>query len=930
MSEIKRGSLNVYYNNKEFIHVVRFFHKNGGSSAAHNARTRWAFLVVGRDELSDAFIHDKEMNNEDRIKKIKDDYLPLLEECVKAKKEPAYTLDKTKISEVGTYPSKFKNKWIIRQSTPSKDGSKLKSLLKGFGFSDEASALKNDEKMHSHFGYLKLDAETCKQYLYAENSNDEAYAVVALPYIYNKKGDAYEALVLREDSSVSLMPKVLVEYGVFFDGTKNSMYNVDFNLDFHKYLKDQTEIVLDNGIDIRPPDKVQFPSTEGYSNVATYIREVDKPQKDKVINAIRDEIQDNIRYFQNASKDEIAGEKTKYKSWWQDRASDHADKVFDFLVSTKDLEIKAHYSGYVRNLDFYEDDHVMDPSMSLMEISNRAVTAGRTGIIKEVRVQSGQHVSKGDVLIVLHGKLENDARNAVEDKIILASAKEKYKEDVVKKYIYDEVLPSGEGSSFVNGYTNIKRLFEHYKGYDPLNLRESQPRKYTKDRFKVYASGDGCIDPYEGGKLRSDSAIGLGLAFGKTGVLAHIVYTCDKIAKNLRQKEYGVVDELVLDIFGFSRGAAEARHFVSSIMKKYNSFTENGSRKYTLNTMDEDKTKNIFNPFYPEDDGVYTMIDNSIYFNPLRIEIEKVTIEDSNGDDEEYLNPYYKKYVKELKIDAVSFRFIGIYDTVAHYGICQANDNQDLNLNFVEDKLGRLVHLTAEDEYRKNFAMTHIKEGSSANFKEDKKMKEISLPGAHADVGGGYMDKENSPRYIADKNSELLLKWNEKYAWIENKDNLQVSKAKDIKEIKRNKIEGFYRIDNVVEADNLYMYRPNISNKYEHVCMKLMHDEALNSDDKSEKVPLDNISIKYEIDQHDDAFLYEVYTKLKKDDFEMHGKMHQKLRQGYLHHSSDLDGIAPVDVNMPSMQNYLNKKVEIYGKRVKYSSTKKQSCFTSS
>ena len=51
------------------------------------------------------------------------------------------------------------------------------------------------------------------------------------------------------------MPKVLVEYGVFFDGTKNSMYNVDFNLDFHKYLKDQTEIVLDKDAFMDPVKK---------------------------------------------------------------------------------------------------------------------------------------------------------------------------------------------------------------------------------------------------------------------------------------------------------------------------------------------------------------------------------------------------------------------------------------------------------------------------------------------------------------------------------------------------------------------------------------------------------------------------------------------------------------------------------------------------
>ena len=886
MSEIKRGSSNVYYHDKEFMHVVRFFHESNGSSASQNARTRWAFLVVGRDELGDDFLHDKEKSNDDRIKDIKDDYLPLLEKCVKAKDEPAFTLDSSKISETAPLASfhfKKKDKRVIRQSSMAKETKQLKSLLKGFGFTDEITVLKNDEKMHSHFGYLHLDNKKCNEYLHIENRRnnealDEAYALVALPYIYNKKGDVYDVLVLSEHASVSLMPKVLVEYGVFFDGTKNSMYNVDFNLDFHKYLKEQTETVLDKDARIAFIDPVNRDNPDYYANVATYIREVDKPQKDKIINTLRDEIQERVRYFQSASQDKIAGEETKYKSWWQDRASDHADKTYKFLV-----EVKS-------------------------------------------------------------GKLDKDAQEAIDDEEILEENIQEYKETLVKKYIYDEILPDGEGSSFVNGYTNIKRLFEHYKAYDPLNLKESEPRKYTKDRFKVYASGDGCIDPYEAKKLKSDSLIGLGTAFGETGVLAHIVYTCEKIANRLRgddekniskDKQRGgcaVVDELVLDVFGFSRGAAEARHFVSSIMKEYDGFSKDSNRKYTLNTLD--KTKNIFAPFYKnhtKDEGVYTLINNIPHFNPLRPDIEKVTIEERRNNHNKrrtYKNPFFKK--KDIVISSVSFRFLGIYDTVPHYGICQANDNENLNLDIKEAKIGRLVHLTAADEYRKNFAMTKIKESASRKFGVISKMKEISLPGSHADVGGGYMDKEDSPRYIADTDMALLKKWNKNYEWIPYNSTLAVNDVADIKEIKRKKIAGFYRIKNWFEANNLYMYRPNISNKYELVCMKLMHDEALNSKDISEKVPFNEIASTYKIDEENDELLVKVYEELKKDKFEMHGQLHKQLRQEYLHHSADLDGIAPADVNMPSMKGYLDKQNEIYGQRVKYSSSEKVSCFLSS
>ncbi|MGE3613931.1 MAG: DUF2235 domain-containing protein, partial [Sulfurimonas sp.] len=780
---------------------------------------------------------------------------------------PDFTLYSKNISDVGEYPLLFENKRIIRQSSSAKNATQLKSFLQGLGFSDEANGVKNDTKVASHFGYLKLDIQMCTRFIHEENrekniSLDEPYALVALPYIYNKKSDAYEVLLLSEHASISLMPKRLVEYGVFFDGTKNSMYNVDFNLDFHKYLNAQKDIVLDENAEVLPIDPSQEHVIALYPNAATYIREVDKPDKSKVINAIRDEIQERVRYFQTVSQDKINDKETMYKEYFQDRASNHADKVFDFLVDIKS------------------------------------------------------------------GKLDKEVQKALEDQLILAQDQEEYKESLVKKYIYDEILPEGEGSSFVNGYTNIKRLFEHYKGFDPLNLKESEPRKYTKDRFKVYASGDGCVDPYESKALESDSKIGLGLAFGETGVLAHIVYTCDKIAKNLRESGNHQVDELVLDVFGFSRGAAEARHFVSSIMKQYEVLSST-TRSYTLDT--SDSSKNLFEPFYPKEDGVYTIISNKVYFNPFRTDIEKITISKGSGKNRHtvnYYNPYFKKYVKDIFIDSISFRFIGIYDTVAHYGICQANDNEDLNLDFQEEKLGRLVHLIAEDEYRKNFALTHINENAAKKFQTKAKMKEIHLPGAHADVGGGYMDKEDNPRYIAKRDEKLLLTWNKKHEWIAQEEAIEVKIVSDIKEMKRYKKSGFYKIECFFSADELYMYRPHISNRYEYVCLKLMHDEARNTEEVSEKVPLDDIVVAYKIDaqKEEDMLLHQVYKELKEDRFMMHGVLHKTLRQSYLHHSSDLNGIAPIDVNAPSMESY-NKNSEIYGKRVKYSATKKQSCY---
>ena len=89
-----------------------------------------------------------------------------------------------------------------------------------------------------------------------------------------------------------------------------------------------------------------------------------------------------------------------------------------------------------------------------------------------------------------------------------------------------------------------------------------------------------------------------------------------------------------------------------------------------------------------------------------------------------------KELVKNLK---VNIRFVGVYDTVASYGVNHEKGVQRLNL----DHLGvatKVVHFTAMDEHRKNFALTRVKTGIEKNF-----------PGVHSDIGGGY---DNGDEYV--------------------------------------------------------------------------------------------------------------------------------------------------------------------------------------
>ena len=89
----------------------------------------------------------------------------------------------------------------------------------------------------------------------------------------------------------------------------------------------------------------------------------------------------------------------------------------------------------------------------------------------------------------------------------------------------------------------------------------------------------------------------------------------------------------------------------------------------------------------------------------------------------------------------ISVNFVGLFDTVASYGTWFYNDTSDLHLNFEAGYASKVVHLVALDEYRANFSLTNINSALSLPSRNGKgKMGyELRIPGAHSDVGGGYL-----------------------------------------------------------------------------------------------------------------------------------------------------------------------------------------------
>lgn len=85
----------------------------------------------------------------------------------------------------------------------------------------------------------------------------------------------------------------------------------------------------------------------------------------------------------------------------------------------------------------------------------------------------------------------------------------------------------------------------------------------------------------------------------------------------------------------------------------------------------------------------------------------------------------------------IVIRFLGIFDTVASFGMPGNEIDLGFDLHVDPTKVERCVHFTADHERRSFFDLQSIL--SSANATQADNCTELGYPGAHSDVGGGYM-----------------------------------------------------------------------------------------------------------------------------------------------------------------------------------------------
>jgi hypothetical protein len=310
-------------------------------------------------------------------------------------------------------------------------------------------------------------------------------------------------------------------------------------------------------------------------------------------------------------------------------------------------------------------------------------------------------------------------------------------------------------SSYFNPYSNVQLLHDLYetKSDDFTKINKNDPHYYLQ--IRVYVEGIGTLQDKE------DDTLGSAFGEGDRGVVARAEQACEKIASQIKEAFDKIknnkplyIDSIQFDVFGFSRGAAAARHFCNEILKQKNAYS---SVKIT-----EDK-KPVNNSKLKKD--VYLIVKDEIKVKTTDTKNLKVL----SG--KEFTGGKLCEALKAKKINYpktnVTIEFLGLFETVISQmlekeGVIDFAKNNSLTptllninplLKFVgtiglkkvgqipkvnpdvsHPNIKKVFQIVASNEWRENFALTPI-----ANYTYG---SSIRVLGAHSDIGGGYADEE--------------------------------------------------------------------------------------------------------------------------------------------------------------------------------------------
>jgi len=309
-------------------------------------------------------------------------------------------------------------------------------------------------------------------------------------------------------------------------------------------------------------------------------------------------------------------------------------------------------------------------------------TAGRAAL-EQLHKQEDSALLRLRHLAVTSKDVEERARTA-EQRARQADAERRRREEAVRQARRD-CHPASPG---ISGLTNVAKL------YDVYQFDEQGKDQNGVIKKRIYIRG---VGTREGKGVTSGGAANLGLAF------AAFCEGAEKRIPKARQEMLDILNNVLsgwgsmpssvtIDLFGFSRGAALARHFVNVILAGLPDMSQKP----------------------------VPVSDESLPFGEL------VTLPDADHDKHGGQNNAALRYPA---LANVSIRFVGLFDTVGSIFI-PGNDNELFyDLGLPAGCARNILHLVAAQDWREYFPLTRIHPGDG---------EEIVLAGAHADIGGGY------------------------------------------------------------------------------------------------------------------------------------------------------------------------------------------------
>ncbi|MAO12419.1 T6SS phospholipase effector Tle1-like catalytic domain-containing protein [Marinobacter sp.] len=434
------------------------------------------------------------------------------------------------------------------------------------------------------------------------------------------------------------------------------------------------------------------------------------------------------------------------------------------------------------------------------------------------------------------------------------------------------------GDSYANAPSNVAKLWDLY---DEGRIESGNTITH---RFSIYAPGAGT-------KTSEDDALySAATGMGEAGIVPQVTLAFSRLSERAKVSSQGKpINRLTLDLFGFSRGAAAARHAAHEINQ-----------------------------------GESGLLAEILAQNHI---------------------PWP---------ETVEIRFVGLFDSVAAIvnpaaGDLSAHNNRNypVKLYLSSDKVRHAVHLTAAHEHRRNFALNSLRsrDGSlPANFRE------ISLPGVHSDIGGGYGDSQRedvllSPRLPIPRDRlrwpDKTLQWDnleakrqqvEAAGWI-GPHNLPVRQSEQLQAWPKDLgPEGPARLEIVTRRQEhpapdgrvelvLRMLR-QVRGEYSQVALRLMHRLATDSG-----APLQDIDTRKTdntLPNELNPILQQILEQVEQgsDAPSLTTEHEHLLLQRYIHYSAHYNGIETLVAGTPAKLEGLHPHAPVLsGERLVYPQT---------